>query len=569
MRKVLALLLGGALLIGALPSVSAADIPDEQWTPIEYPKGEGWRSLYMGDNTTLNREPSSMFADQVATDGQTTASYHCVNVDSAKCKELTRIEAMAFLQPCSIEVTTNCIESFYAIDANGHRIDAVDPARYPTTGSWEFPADNSINLPAGGAPAIWNIPGVTHGGGTTQYMVQAFTVSNLQKAANTAVTNEQFIMNNLTVNVVPVKIINGRYWQQVSQDSTQTQNGTIKGVGHPSQDEWRFCAVIDNGSCAQRQAFPTGIKFGVKIRLQKKITGWLHGRMFNPDADINLNTFGEQIIEVSASPISVPVIGEWFRWADLSPAIQQYVLDGKMKGGQGFFETKNQPNGNFQEMVGVTGQQAFDALSLWLPQVKDKASANPSTWTFYNLPDWELGNADRCIRDATDLVGFVTTNATAYSAGTPSFNNDTQSLDYKVMSPHYTSKGEVARGTYDLRIRSEVARCIYGFSKAPIQASISIISEDGSSQTATQTINESDGWLSLSASGFTYSSPTISVKLSQVAPTPTPTPSVIATETSTPKPTAKTLKVITCVKGGKSKKISGVNPKCPTGYKKK
>jgi hypothetical protein len=32
---------------------------------------------------------------------------------------------------------------------------------------------------------------------------------------------------------------------------------------------------------------------------------------------------------------------------------------------------------------------------------------------------------------------------------------------------------------------------------------------------------------------------------------------------------APSRKTITCVKGNKSKKVSGTNPKCPTGYKLK
>jgi hypothetical protein len=49
-----------------------------------------------------------------------------------------------------------------------------------------------------------------------------------------------------------------------------------------------------------------------------------------------------------------------------------------------------------------------------------------------------------------------------------------------------------------------------------------------------------------------------------VAPTPTPSATVIATV----KPTAKKT-TITCVKGKTTKKVTGVNPKCPAGYKKK
>jgi hypothetical protein len=130
------------------------------------------------------------------------------------------------------------------------------------------------------------------------------------------------------------------------------------------------------------------------------------------------------------------------------------------------------------------------------------------------------------------------------------------------MAPHFNSKGEVFKGTYDLRIRSDVARCIYGFSSAPIKASISIISADGTAQTATEVINEKNGWLSLSANAFEYSSPTIKVWVTQEAPAQTPTP------TETPK-TAPAKTTITCVKGKSTKKVTAVKPTCPTGYKKK
>jgi hypothetical protein len=135
-------------------------------------------------------------------------------------------------------------------------------------------------------------------------------------------------------------------------------------------------------------------------------------------------------------------------------------------------------------------------------------------------------------------------------------------LNYKVLSTHYAADGSVAKGTYDLILSSTVARCIYGFTKAPIQASLSILSEDGSPQVATQTINEKNGWLTLSANGFSYSSPTIAVKLSQEAAAPSPS------ATSKSPSWAQGTKTITCTKGKLKKKVSGFNPKCPSGYKK-
>jgi hypothetical protein len=77
---------------------------------------------------------------------------------------------------------------------------------------------------------------------------------------------------------------------------------------------------------------------------------------------------------------------------------------------------------------------------------------------------------------------------------------------------------------------------------------VSITSADGEQKSiATTSLNERNGWIQLSAVGFTFSSPTIKVKLTQ-------------------EKSKKT--TITCAKGMASTKVSGFNPKCPSGYKK-
>ena len=579
MRKLISALLGGVFLLAALAPVTAAEIPDEWWTPSVSPQGEGWRSLFLSDGSTLNREPSRLMARNAIQAETPSSEFHCATVDSPKCIELNSISAAAFLPPCSIEITTNCIESFFATSPNGLRTEAINATPYPAYAPLDFKGDDAMNLPTGGAPTIWDIPGANHGGSGSTYMLQAFTNSFLQKSPNQKIAGEKFQMHSMIVNVTPVTLINGRYALQIAQDSTNSSPGTTKGVRHDSLDEWRYCAMIDNGSCAKRQSFPAGYTFGVKIRLQQKLTGWLHGRIYNPDVSIATNAKQEQIIEVSASPVSVPVVGEWFRWENLTPEIQKYILNGKVQGGQGWHNTKSLATGNFQEIISTSGQSSMETLALWLPQIKDKANATQSTWTFYTLPRGALSNSNACIKDADDLVGFVTTNAAAYSAGPPAFNRELQSLDYKVIAPHYTAKGEVFKGTYDLKIRGSIARCIYGFNESPIQASISILADDGSMQVATQTVSEKEGWLSLSANGFTYSSPTISAKLTQKAPepvvvTPTPTPTPTPTATAAP---VKKLSTITCRKISNTKvtkptkmikKVTAVSPKCPSGYRK-
>ncbi len=163
------------------------------------------------------------------------------------------------------------------------------------------------------------------------------------------------------------------------------------------------------------------------------------------------------------------------------------------------------------------------------------------------------------------------------------------------------------KGSYDLVLRSDFARCLYGFSNAPISAKISVVSTDGSTQDiATESLREDAArqWLYLSAKNFTFSSPTIKVKLVQDKPlvevkevspvvpekvTPkqvvevkevspvvpekvSPKQESAATNTTTAAPVEVkkiVIKSISCAKGKIIRKISGVNPKCPAGFKKK
>ena len=194
-------------------------------------------------------------------------------------------------------------------------------------------------------------------------------------------------------------------------------------------------------------------------------------------------------------------------------------------------------------------------LLMWLPHINDTATANIGTWTVRSLSAGELTGATSCFVNSTQLNGLVMTNATQYSAGPPIFDKAAGSLEYKVAAPHYTSGGNVFTGTYDLIMRSDVARCLYGFSKAPLNASISVTDNDGVATVATKLVSEKDGWLRISAYGFGFSNPTIKVNLTQVESPATK--KVMAKKTT-----------ITCKKGKSVKKVTAIKPVCPKGFKK-
>jgi hypothetical protein len=174
----------------------------------------------------------------------------------------------------------------------------------------------------------------------------------------------------------------------------------------------------------------------------------------------------------------------------------------------------------------------------------------------------------------SSLIGLVTTNSLTYAAGPPKYTDGF--LNYKVAGLHLNPDGSVFQGSYDLVMSSKIARCIYGFEGAgPLYATVSVVNSDGGETTlATESVKEEGGWLRLKARGFTFSSPTLKIKLTQNAPTAPTQPAkseVAAPAAESKKSVAAPAKriSITCVKGKITRKVSGTAPKCPTGFKKR
>jgi hypothetical protein len=300
-------------------------------------------------------------------------------------------------------------------------------------------------------------------------------------------------------------------------------------------------------------------------------TGWMHGRISEPIIDIT--TSGKvSDLTVTADPIKVPLVYKRYQWNEM-PATLQKLYDptrGSYVGGnwsysQQLLSDADSLNPLLRSMTSSPPpyeNNAMDELMAWMPFVNDKATAMPSYWSVRSLSGKELTSANACFTNPTQLNGIVTTNSTQYSAGPPEFNKNEGFLNYKVASPHFTSSGEVFKGSYDLAMRSDVARCIYGFSKAPVSATVSIVSSDGAPQFASTIFKETNGWVYLSAKNFEYSSPTLKVKLQQDAP-------VVVAQAEVKVSAPKKIITISCSKGKVVKKISGISPKCPNGYVKK
>jgi hypothetical protein len=325
---------------------------------------------------------------------------------------------------------------------------------------------------------------------------------------------------------------------------------------------------------------PLDVTFSVKVRINFKVVNWFSGRLTDPNVKIENTSNGNQVITITAKPAVVPKVLKWALKTDLpKDLINFYASLPKPLGGSGDLGAQQTDDPSaWSLMRQLTGydEQMMKEFLLWLPVIGDKSDYLPTQWTIRSMSS---GDKSPCLNSSMEILGVVSTNASQYLEGPPVFNKATSTLEYKVAAPHFKPSGELFLGTYDLQLRSAAARCLYGFTDAPISATVQVVSENGEKQVAVTTVNERDGWLYLSAKGFTFSAPIVNVKLTQekvvVAPNPTPSASPTPTPTATPtpsavaKPAAAKKTSITCIKGKTTKKVTAVNPKCPTGYKKK
>lgn len=480
----------------------------------------------------------------------------CKSLEDKTCTEARSISAQNHLPPCLLTITVNCIQSVFAVNPSGVKIEG-EFLKYATPDyQYDYAASEVNNLPQGkGQGGVWKITGVTHSGGSDSYFVSTNLLGLLEKSANSKVSSQKFEFGHFETGIVPVNEISGPFEQATPIDfsdygSLGKTQGSATKVDRPLAESYS-CAMLSAGLCYTEKLFPENYRFGITVIIGNKLAGWFHGRIYDPVIDVSDSGAGQKIT-FEAFPVLVPSLYETVATSNLTPELRAYLSsDRKFSVGSSRF------------IPGNSGKDAIEMAGFWIPIVKDKATSSRTSWTVRNLDGNNDVNVSQCSSGDGKLAGIVTTNSLVYSAGPPTYNKAEGSLDYQVLSPHFTASGEEAIGSYDLALRSDVARCIYGFTRAPIQASISIINPDGDNKVATTLVREKNGWLTLSAKGFTYSSPTIRVSLSQEAePTPEPTPTAVA-----PKTTKKT-QSITCQKGKVKKVVKGAKPACPKGFKK-
>ena len=567
-RRLIAIIAVLALSCSFVPSSFASDVDEQKVLEMKQRGDGGWIGMTF-ENPIKEYLPSHLYADNqkwsLATNNEGLETVICTSTKDPAClKDGYAFYYRAVLSPCESAEQLDCIQSITAKLPDGKSSEGTVVRKWNT--ALTYSGDVNLRIPDGGAQSTWKIPG-SNPGGSEEYALTAVINGRHVLELNGKAESSPWI--NLQVNLKPIREVTGLYQEPSSSVGAV---GLGKGFFTNTVPSDKGCVIAERNRCALAASFNLGTQFTLKLRLSRNPNQWMHGRLSDPSVMVNPISNGAQLLTVTANPLEVPMVAGWVRWNDLPAAIKAKYPQGA--GGTGAdnsdFTTTDLANRILRVGMRASGQEALDDFKLWNPLLDDKPMAMRTMWSLRSIT-----NSDPAIRDCDGqgLSGLVTTNAAVYSDGPPSFEKESQSLNYTVGAPHYDTAKKVFSGSYSLIMNSEVARCIYGFSNAPISAKIEIASDDGSSSVATTTLTQKDGWLRLSANGFHYSTPQIKIKLTQekvvvAEPAPSAAPAAPVAAATKLSPAVRVMKTIKCTKGATVRKVTATKPSCPKGYKK-
>ena len=464
MKKFWLIVVMFAVTFGGIPAIGAEDKP--AFFPADLHKVEGDRVFGVGDDSGTNFSQLGIWAK-----GLICTSTKDVNCELSKVTPPTATNppymGQAMLKVCPSDQASDCIESIEISRSGGEFKKLVfekymPRAPYSDQDGKEFAADYSVNLPQGSAASIWR-EAVDGGYSDLKYLV------SYQYTMFYDPNQKKFVLQNVRLGIRPFKEINESRW------SSLWFTDTTSGIQYDFQPD---------------------VELRATIHMTKEAAGWFKARLAKPDISIKpLNGINNRVV-ISGAPVTVPAFAYQREIKDMSSEEKKFtsMMKGVISAEPGMPEI-------------------FPYIEMARKVVKDVAAYSNTYWTINSTP-WD--NSNKCLQDSSRVLGIVSTNAMGYEGASPKFENGF--LNYRVTGLHYAADGETPNlGTYDLLLRSDAARCLYGFSSAPISATVAVSSANGASNIATTTVSERDGWLKLKAYGFTFSEKKIKVKLTQTA----------------------------------------------------
>lgn len=419
-----------------------------------------------GNHSALSIQPVGL--DENGKRGQW---IQCKDMADPQCTSAAaRKEMLAWtiISDCSVTSEDSCIESlkFGLLDQPMASATYVEEI----TNGTEFAADPKFGLLAGHGLSLYENKSGINVADSTKIAVMVMPMARWNQATN------RLKIDRMEVKLIPYKL---------------APRGALT-LG---------CAFTVGELCAQIVDFAKDVRVELSFRIPSELGGWFSGRLKAPNIAITKYNAKTNRIVVSAEPVEVAAMGLVKKNSDFTDEEKRWNEGhGSWSTGSGRASGANP----WQDDV-------FPFIEHYRTQVNDTSIGTNRVWNFASMA---AGVGSNCLQDTSKVLGIVTSNALGYASQSPQFKSGY--LEYKVTGLHYLPGGEeLVYGTYDLVMRSETARCLYGFGKAPLYASVSVINEKGAKSTATTVVAEKNGWLKMAAYGFTFSKKTIKVKITK------------------------------------------------------
>lgn len=493
-RPAFPLLVVAAFLAISLP-IEAANA--KAWTPADDLSGlsDGDYSFSLIERGSEGGHFSEIFLAEPSGPNSSTVWTNCTELGVFPCdlqtinKTKSEIRGYLVMPVCASTSDEDCIEGVSIFKVGEDPIQAELIAEVPGT---SIIANKSIGVPRSTMPSLWRAPGAIHAGGQDTYAVQ-FLQDILIKNGKVSYDFLQVTVmpyNEIAVTSSPVSLL-------------EQQDSKNRKIYRPSFSENGY-TWSGEGVAGEPQDFSENTRVRVSIRAPKAYGGWFKGRLFQPNIKVKSFSSRSNLITVEANVVDVPRVlvtvskDSWTpNLAKLFPEVKRLVDNG----GSGATATPNE---------GSWAMRWVEALS---KPAKDTAAGINRVWNFSTLPSG-IRSSNPCLADSSRVLGIVSTNAAVFDGAAPEFRGGF--LNYQVAGMHYLPDGVTkARGSYDLVIRSDVARCLYGFPKVPVSATVQVVNDKGNKTFASSIVGEKNGWLKLGAYNFTFSKKTIKVKVTK------------------------------------------------------
>ena len=481
MGKLVAIAVTFGLVIYGIAPAQAQDA----YNPDLVPSPDGVATFQIGEDGA-----SSYSSALAGSRNDGTSQRTCETISDPECSssKVDYIGSDAILKVCASSSDNNCVVRLEMAGEDGilHQASFIR-----NTIGMNFAANASRGYMGATTPSLWSLPQVPSASGTTDYavIVRADTRMDWQDG--------RFKTYGFIASVRPYRAKTGNYESPYQFTTKQDFNGKpgtgLGGGGHNYE-----CAWAEKGTCGVLQDFAPNTRVKLTVRITSEVGGWFNGRIKDPIISVAQPRSGVNEITVDAAP------------AEVQRMLYQTSLENLTRTERSWAGGAGSIDKGFVQWARASDPQAFRFLNYFRNKVQDKTVG---VNTFWNFASSGSQSSNSCLGDTSKVLGIVTTNSMAYNGGAPQFKNGF--LNYEVAGLHYQPDGTTkVQGTYDLVMRSEVARCLYRFSRAPLSATISVTGT-GDKTIATTVVSEKNGWLKMAAYGFTFSKKVIKVKITK------------------------------------------------------